>query len=49
MMWGIRTDAELCAAYEYSNSLDVDIRFFVLYPDMASKLIERCTQIVIGI
>lgn len=41
MMWNIRTEQDLQRGLDYASHLDVETRFFVLYPKMVSWLLNR--------
>lgn len=40
MMWNITDETDLKAALQLSDSLDVEIRFFVLYPELVPVLVD---------
>jgi hypothetical protein len=41
MMWNIRGEQDFQKCFDYANRLDVEIRFFMLYPNMMPWLLNR--------
>lgn len=44
MMWNVNNESDFQSSYDYANSLDVEIRFFVLYPAMMPWLLDRIVR-----